>query len=142
MSLCVDAKSVYAAVTATFIKTPAEKSLLCHVQYLRELLDNGVLRCLMWLDTRVMGVDGLTKGAVSRDALQELMRGTMVIRHPSERWQCRKPGGAKVVEDISGSGNAEGDCLEARISGLILFCMSNTPLDQITPPPGCTSTPW
>ena len=42
--LYVDAKSVFAAVTATFVKTPAEKSLLCHVQYLRELLDKGVLQ--------------------------------------------------------------------------------------------------
>ena len=32
IGLFVDAKSVYAAVTATFIKQPAEKSLLCHVQ--------------------------------------------------------------------------------------------------------------
>ena len=39
-ALYVDAKSVFAAVTATFIKQPAEKSLLCHAQYLRELLDN------------------------------------------------------------------------------------------------------
>ena len=34
-ALYVDAKSVFAAVTATFIKQPAEKSLLCHAQYLR-----------------------------------------------------------------------------------------------------------
>ena len=33
--LYLDAKSVYAAVTATFIKQPAEKSLLSHVQYIR-----------------------------------------------------------------------------------------------------------
>ena len=33
-ALYIDAKSVYAAVTATFLKQPAEKSLLCHVQYL------------------------------------------------------------------------------------------------------------
>ena len=37
--LVVDAVSVFAAVTATFIKTPAEKSLVCHVQFIRELLD-------------------------------------------------------------------------------------------------------
>ena len=37
MALYVDAKSVYAAVTATFLKTPAEKSLLSHVQFVREL---------------------------------------------------------------------------------------------------------
>ena len=37
--LYVDAMSVYAAVTATFTKIPAEKSLLPHISYIRELLD-------------------------------------------------------------------------------------------------------
>ena len=62
--LYIDAKSVYAAVGATFIKTPADSSLLIHVQYLRELLGHGIIRGLVWLDTRDMGSDGLTKGAV------------------------------------------------------------------------------
>ena len=57
--------SVFAAVSAVFIKTPAEKSLLCHVQFLRELLDYGVLAAIVWLDTRDMLSDGLTKGSVS-----------------------------------------------------------------------------
>ena len=38
--LHLDAKSVFAAVTATFIKQPAVKSLLCDVQYIKELLEN------------------------------------------------------------------------------------------------------
>ena len=58
--LYVDAMSVFAAVTAVFIKTPAEKSLLCHAQFLRELLDHGVLAAIVWLDTRDMLSDGLT----------------------------------------------------------------------------------
>ena len=33
-ALYVDAESVYAAVTAAFIKQPAEKFLLCHVQFM------------------------------------------------------------------------------------------------------------
>ena len=82
--LYVDAKSVYAAVTATFVKTPAEKSLLCHVQYLRELLDKGILEQLIWIDTRDMYADGLTKGAVSRKAVAEIMSGTMTLRHECE----------------------------------------------------------
>ena len=44
VALYLDAKSVFAAISATFIKQPAEKSLLCHVQYLRELLDKRVLQ--------------------------------------------------------------------------------------------------
>ena len=43
-ALYVDAKSVFAAIIATFIKQPAEKSLLCHCQYLRELLDKRILQ--------------------------------------------------------------------------------------------------
>ena len=42
LSLFVGAMSVYAAATATFIKIPAEKSLLSHIQYIRELLDTKV----------------------------------------------------------------------------------------------------
>ena len=53
--------SVYAAITATFVKTPAEKSLLCHVQFIRELLNHGSLKALGWLDTRDMISDGLPK---------------------------------------------------------------------------------
>ena len=89
MALYVDAKSVYAAITATFIKQPAEKSLLCHIQYLRELLDKHIIRYLIWMDTRDMYSDGLTKGAVSRDALHELMAGLMVLRHKVEQWCCK-----------------------------------------------------
>ena len=86
MSLYLDAKSVYAAVTATFIKTPAEKSLLTHVQYVRECLDLHVLAYLLWIDTRDMTADGLTKGAVSRDLLHTLMDGTMSFIYGYEQW--------------------------------------------------------
>ena len=50
--LFLDAMSVFAAVTVVFVKAPAEKSLLCHVKFLRELLDHGVLAAIGWLDTR------------------------------------------------------------------------------------------
>ena len=75
--------SVFAAVSAVFIKTPAEKSLLCHVQFLRELLDYGVLAAIVWLDTRDMLSDGLTKGSVSRDALLSVLDGIMRIQYVS-----------------------------------------------------------
>ena len=89
LALYVDAKSVYAAVTATFIKTPAEKSLLSHVQYLRELLDMQIVKSLFWLDTRDMGAGGLTKGTISREALHQLMDGWMYINHEFEQWQSK-----------------------------------------------------
>ena len=52
MALYVDAKSVYAAVTATNIRPPADKSLLSHVQHLRALLDRRSLSAIVWIDNR------------------------------------------------------------------------------------------
>ena len=83
LGLYVDAMSVYAAVTATFLKIPAEKSLLSHVQYLRELLDTKVIEALIWIDTRDMCADGLTKGAVDRSAVHSIMDGNWTITQPS-----------------------------------------------------------
>ena len=85
----VDAMSVYAAFIATFLKTPAETAHLCHVQYLRELLDNRVIHVVSWFDTRVLVVDRLTKGAVSRDALHEIMNGFMMLRHECKFWESK-----------------------------------------------------
>ena len=85
--LYIDAMSVFAAVTAVFIKTPAEKSLLCHVQFLRELLDYGVLAAIVWLDTRDMHADGLTKGAVPRDALLKLLDGLYRLSQEPRIWR-------------------------------------------------------
>ena len=86
IGLYLDAMSVYAATTATFVKQPAERSLLSHVQYLRELLDKRILEMLFWIDTRDMGADGLTKGAVLREALHQLMAGTMTLQHEFSHW--------------------------------------------------------
>ena len=86
IDLGLDAYSVYAAVTASQVKAPAEKALLSHVQYLRELLDRKIVKYLVWFDTRDMVADGLTKGAVEREALQEVMQGVFVVRHKQERW--------------------------------------------------------
>ena len=90
LSLYVDAMSVYAAVTATFIKIPAEKSLLSHIQYIRELLDTKVLEALVWLDTRDMVADGLTKGSVDRDALHSCMNGIWLLQHSAQSWATSK----------------------------------------------------
>ena len=89
MSLYVDAKSIFAAITAVFIKPPADKSLLVHVQYIRELLDYCILKAIVWIDTRDMGSDGLTKGAVARDLLHEIMGGVAALKHLCELW-CSK----------------------------------------------------
>ena len=75
MVLYIDALSVYAAIIATFIKTPADQSVLCHLQYVRELRDHDVLRALVWLDTRDMIADGMTKGSIDRSELHRAMEG-------------------------------------------------------------------
>ena len=90
LSLYVDAVSVYAAVTATFIKIPGEKSLLSRIQYIRELLDTKVLEALVWLDTRDMVADGLTKGSVGRDALHACMNGIWLLFHSAQSWSTDK----------------------------------------------------
>jgi hypothetical protein len=89
MALYVDARSVYAAITAECIRAPTDKSLLCHVLHVRELLDNRALTSLVWLDTRDMIADGMTKGSVQRDEIHVLMSGTMRINHPAESWESR-----------------------------------------------------
>ena len=43
INIVVDAMNVYSSTTATFVKPPTEKSMLTHVQYLRELLGTKVL---------------------------------------------------------------------------------------------------
>ena len=90
MILYLDALSVYAAVTATNIKVPAEKSLLSHVQFLRECLDNRLLSAIVWLDTRDMYADGLTKGAVERTLLHMLMNGQVEFKHECKAWFPRR----------------------------------------------------
>ena len=88
--LCVDAMSVFAAITAQNVKAPAERSLISHVQWLRELLDHKVLSSIAWFDTRDMHGDGLTKGKVLRDLLHELMSGSFPLRHPLTTWSSRQ----------------------------------------------------
>ena len=68
------------------MKQPSDKSLWIHVQYLRELLDRRAVSALWWLDTRDMVADGLTKEAVDRKALDEIMKGMQTIQHPAEEW--------------------------------------------------------
>ena len=89
-ALYLDALSVYASVTATFVKTPADNGVLIHCLYLRELLDNGVIHALIWQDTRDMLADGLTKGAVDRKAIHDIMSGTLEVLHECKPWRPKK----------------------------------------------------
>ena len=48
------------------------------------------MRYLSWIDTRDMSADGLTKGAVSRELLRDIMQGSMSIKHIYEHWNCKR----------------------------------------------------
>ena len=88
--LIIDAMSVYSAAIATNIKIPFDKSLLSHVQFLRECLDRGILKAIIWQDTRDMLADGLTKGAVERTLLHAIMDGRTITQHASKTWTPKK----------------------------------------------------
>ena len=81
--------SVYSAIIATRIKIPAEKSLLSHLQYVRELLDRGAIAGLCWVDTRDMIADALTKGMPDRSVIEAAIQGTIRFNHEQERWTPR-----------------------------------------------------
>ena len=85
----VDAMSVFAACTASYIKIPADNAMLSHVQYIRELLDVRALKALGWADTRDMLADGATKGAVDREALHRCMSGWCQVEHEVRLWQAK-----------------------------------------------------
>ena len=68
------------------LKRPLIK-VLCHLQYVRELLEHDVLRALVWTDTRDMLADGLTKGSVDRTELHSVMEGTVTMTHESKLWR-------------------------------------------------------
>ena len=74
----IDARSVFDSVSAEEVKTPNGKVMLLHALKLREHLDRKQLNRLVWIDTRDMLADGLSKGSISRDALRMLMMQPVV----------------------------------------------------------------
>ena len=96
IDVVIDALSVYAAITATHIKIPSEKSLLSHVQYVRELLDHRTVHSIYWQDTRDLVADALTKGSCPRDNLCACMNGSLGMSHEVKQW---KPLLASTSED-------------------------------------------
>ena len=89
LGILIDAMSVYASVTANHIKIPAEKSLLSHLQFVRELLDRGILSILGWTDTRDMLADAMTKGAVDRDRIELALDGYLRMDYEAKVWKPR-----------------------------------------------------
>ena len=89
ISIISDAKSVYESLKATMFKAPAENSLSGHVLWMREMHDKGLVDNIIWADTRDTYADGLTKGSVPRDALNEVMSGKILLRHNIETFTRR-----------------------------------------------------
>ena len=70
-----DARNLVAALRGNRVKALAEKSFITHLLWLKDKLQAGVIKQLVWKDTRDMTADGHTKGSISRDALRNLCRG-------------------------------------------------------------------
>ena len=81
LHLCIDARSVYDSLVSAMTKTPSEASLLGHLLWLREFLSKAIISNLLWVDTRDMVADGLTKGAVARNLLLAVMQGIYALKH-------------------------------------------------------------
>ena len=84
--LTVDSMSLFAAVSATTVRVPSERSLAGHIFWLRELLDRRVLHHLRWCDTRDMSADAHTKGIVQRDAILALMKGIFEFKYDTKEF--------------------------------------------------------
>lgn len=81
--LIVDARSVFDALKAAEVKAPSEISLIMFLCQLKEALLCHSLSKLWWCDTHDMIADGLNKGAVSRQALLDLVNNGI--------WKLNKP---------------------------------------------------
>merc|ERR1712086_862475 len=81
ITLTTDAESVYKSLTSRDLRTPAEKTLLGHVSWIREMLQVGLVDIVQWCDTRDMTADGHTKGCIDRELLLQVMSGRQVYRH-------------------------------------------------------------
>ena len=95
--MTIDAEGVYKSLTSRDLKTPAEKTLLGHVCYIRELLQLGLIASLQWCDTRDMTADGHTKGCIDRTLILELMRGYQKFVHEVKSYRPHKD---KAVGDL------------------------------------------
>lgn len=99
MVLLLDALGVFASITQSFQKTPADQSVLIHCLYIRQLLTDGVLSALGWVDTRDMHADGLTKGSVDRKGLHDVMKGIVLQNHEAKIYI---PKGNAALQGVSG----------------------------------------
>ena len=84
--LTIDAESVFKSLTSRDLKTPAEKTLLGHVTWIRELLQLRLIETIQWCGTRDMAADGHTKGCIDREMLIRLMTGHQQHMHEVKKF--------------------------------------------------------
>jgi hypothetical protein len=101
VTLTIDAESVYKSLTSLDLKTPAEKTLLGHVMWIRDQLEKGTITQIQWCDTRDMVADGHTKGSVDRKALLDLMNGIQCYQHAVKSFRPHRSKVENNVEHIS-----------------------------------------
>ena len=88
-----DAYAVFAAVTASEVQVPSEKSLMCAVRALRGRLESGALTALHRCGTRGMLCDALTKGGIARNELVQAFaqgRWLMLITDQVHSWRASR----------------------------------------------------
>ena len=73
------------------MKNPAEKNFIAHLLWLKNKLENGVIKQLTWTDTRDMTADGHTKGSIKRTAIHNLMNGSLTVQHKRESLTLYNP---------------------------------------------------
>ena len=67
---CVtDARNLLLILRNVNMKNPAEKNFIVHLLWLKNKLENCVIKKLIWTDTRDMTADGHTKGSIRRTAI-------------------------------------------------------------------------
>jgi len=94
ITLTTDSEDVYKSIMLRDLKNTGEKTLLGHVEWLRELVNNGIIQMIQCCDTRDMTAEGHTKGRVERTGLLEVMVGRQTYKHPVKR---HSPPHAKVA---------------------------------------------
>ena len=93
--MTTDAESVFKSLTSRDLKTPAEKTLLGHVCWIRECLQLGLLEAIQWCDTRDMTADGHTKGCIDRQLLLDAMQGRQLFKHDVKLFRPHRQAGSQ-----------------------------------------------
>ena len=87
LQVYTDGMSLLTALENVVAKIPTEASTLHHVQWLQELTRTRVLDAAVWVDTRDMIADGMTKGAVPRSVIRETQEtGCWQLAHDWRRY--------------------------------------------------------